>query len=231
MTNPVLSGSGESPAIDTVLFDVDGTLVDSNYQHALAWFRAFRRFGITPPVWQIHRAIGMGGDRLVSYLAGDAVEAEHGDALRDASDDEFEQMIGEIQPLKGARDLLLTVKERGFKIVLASSGKQAHVDTLVQLVSGDSLADARTTSADADRSKPAADLLQVALNRVHGTRGVMIGDATWDAIAAHHAGMPAMTILTGGFSTEELREAGAAEVFPSLQQLRSAIEEGLFTTL
>lgn len=204
--------------------------MDSNYQHALAWFLAFKRFGITQPVWQIHRAIGMGGDWLVSHLAGDAVEAEHGNALREASD-EFEQMMGEIQPLEGARDLLLTVKERGLKIVLASSGKEAHVDALVQLLGGDLLADARTTSADADRSKPAADLRQVALDRLHGTRGVLIGDATWDVIAAHNARMPAMTTLTDGFSAKELRKAGAAEVFPSRQQLRSAIERGLFTTL
>ena len=88
--------------VDTALFDLDGTLVDSNYQHALAWYRAFRRHDITLPLWRIHRGIGMGGDQFVPYLAGDAVEREHGEALREAWTEKFDAMIDEVAPFEGA---------------------------------------------------------------------------------------------------------------------------------
>ncbi|MEO7753526.1 MAG: HAD family hydrolase [Terracoccus sp.] len=225
------SGNASSSSIDTVIFDVDGTLVDSNYQHALAWFRAFRRFGITEPIWQIHRAIGMGGDRLVAHVAGDAVEQEHGDALRDAWEEEVEPMIGEIQALEGAAELLRAVKDRGLKVVLASSGKKEHVETFLDLVDGKDVADDWTTSEDADESKPSPDLLRVALGRVDGSRAVMVGDSTWDAIAAGRADLPALAILTGGFSEKELREAGADEVYHSLADLQRAVEDGMLGRL
>ena len=107
---------------DTAIFDVDGTLVDTNYQHALAWYRAFRRYDITPAVWRIHRAIGMGGDNLVTAIAGEDVEKAHGDELRAAWTEEFEPMLDEIQPFEGARVLIDEVASRGFRLVLASSG-------------------------------------------------------------------------------------------------------------
>src|SRR4051794_17370751 len=108
---------------DTAIFDVDGTLVDSNYQHALAWSRAFRRFDITGPLWRIHRGIGMGGDLFVPAIAGPDVEEAHGDDLRRAWSEEFDQLIDEIQPFDGVGELLAEVKARGFRLVLASSGK------------------------------------------------------------------------------------------------------------
>ena len=118
---------------DTAIFDVDGTLVDGNYQHALAWFRAFRRHDITLPLWRLHRGIGMGGDLFVTHVAGDAVEEKLGDVLRRAWVDEFNTMIGEIRPVDGARPLLEEVKRRGFRLVLASSGKAEHVETFLDL--------------------------------------------------------------------------------------------------
>ncbi len=121
---------------DTAIFDVDGTLVDTNYQHALAWYRAFRRFDITPPIWRIHRAIGMGGDQLVPEIAGQETEERHGEALRDAWTEEFDALIDEVQPFDGARDLLVEVKRRGFRLVLASSGKKQHVERFLDLIGG-----------------------------------------------------------------------------------------------
>ena len=139
---------------DTAIFDVDGTLVDTNYQHALAWFRAFRRYGITRPMWRIHRGIGMGGDMFVPEVGGREVEEAHGDELREAWVEEFDQLIGEIQPFEGAHELLAEVKERGFRLVLASSGKTKHVETFLDLIDGKSLADAWTPPTTWRRASP-----------------------------------------------------------------------------
>ena len=210
---------------DTAIFDVDGTLVDSNYQHALAWYRAFRRYDIIRPLWRIHRGIGMGGDTFVPEVAGRDVEERHGDALRDAWVEEFDQLIGEVQPFEGARDLLVEVKDRGFALVLASSGKSKHVEAFLDLVDGKSLADAWTTSDDAEKSKPEPDLVQTALAKVEGASGVMVGDSVYDAIAAGKLDIPTLGVRTGGFSVEELREAGAASVHDSLVELRRHLDD------
>jgi HAD superfamily hydrolase (TIGR01549 family) len=209
---------------DTAIFDVDGTLVDSNYQHALAWFRAFRRFDITVPLWRLHRGIGMGGDQFVGHVAGEQAERQHGDALRAAWEAEFDTMIGEIQPFDGARSLLEAVKERGFRLVLASSGKSRQVETFLELFGGQELADAWTTSDDAENSKPAPDIVQAALDRVEGAHGVMIGDSTWDCLAAGKLNVPTLAVRTGGFSAEELTESGAVRVYESLTELRDDLD-------
>ena len=209
---------------DTAILDVDGTLVDSNYQHALAWFRAFRRYDITLPLWRLHRGIGMGGDLYVANLAGEDVEREHGDALRDAWVEEFDEMIHEIQPFDGVRDLLIEVKRRGFRVVLASSGKAKHVETFLDLFGGRELADAWTTSEDAETSKPAPDIVQAALDRVGGVSGVMIGDSTYDAEAAGKIDVATLALRTGGFSVEELTAAGAVRVYDSLNELADDLD-------
>lgn len=210
---------------DTAIFDVDGTLVDTNYQHALAWYRSFLRFDIVLPIWRIHRSIGMGGDQLVPSLTSDEVEERHGDALREAWTEEFEPMIDEVQPFDGAHDLLAEVKRRGFQVVLASSGKSEHVEHFLDLVDARGLADAWTSSDDVEASKPAPDLVQTALDRVPGSSGIMIGDSPWDAIAAARAEVPTIAVRTGGFSPEELRDAGAAHVFDSLRDLIDGLDD------
>ncbi len=211
---------------DTAIFDVDGTLVDTNYHHALAWYRAFRRYGITPAVWRIHRALGMGGDHLVGEIAGAEVEEERGDALRAAWTEEFEPMLEEIQPFEGAQELIEEVKARGFRLVLASSGQKAHVEHFLDLVGGRKIADAWTTSDDVEATKPAPDLVGVALEKVGGDSGVMIGDSVWDAVAARKLDVPTIAVRTGGFSAEELREAGALGVYDSLRELHGNLDSG-----
>lgn len=209
---------------DTAIFDVDGTLVDTNYQHALSWYRALRRFDIVRPLWRLHRGIGMGGDHFVTELAGEQAEREHGDELRAAQTEEFDKLIGEIQPFEGAKELLQDVKRRGFRLVLASSGKSKHIEPLLDLIDGKSLADAWTTSEDAENSKPDPDLVNVALGRVDGARGIMVGDSVWDVEAAKRADIPSIAVRTGGFAPEELTGAGAIEVFESLVDLRKALD-------
>jgi HAD superfamily hydrolase (TIGR01549 family) len=215
--------------LDTAVFDVDGTLVDTNYQHALAWFRAFRRHGITVPVWRLHRAIGMGGDQLVGAVTSDDVEARLGDDLRAAWAEEFAPMLDEVQPFAGVVELLNAVRERGFRIVLASSGKPEHVEHYLGLFDGKSLGDGWTTSADVQRTKPAPDLLEAALRAVDGTAGVMIGDSVWDFRAAAALGAPGYAVRSGGFSVAELCEAGAKDVFDSPEDLLRHLDETLLT--
>jgi HAD superfamily hydrolase (TIGR01549 family) len=209
---------------DTAIFDVDGTLVDTNYQHAVAWFRALRRFDITRPLWRIHRGIGMGGDLFVPAVCGREVEEAHGDDLREAWASEFDELIGEVQPFEGAHELLAAVKDRGFRLVLASSGKAEHVDAFLDLIDGRSLADAWTTSDDVEKSKPEPDIVSAALAKVEGASGVMVGDSVYDAQAAAKLGIPTLGVRTGGYSVGELHEAGVLQVFDSLVAFRYALD-------
>jgi HAD superfamily hydrolase (TIGR01549 family) len=210
--------------IEAVVFDVDGTLVDTNYQHALAWFRAFRRFDVTPAIWRIHRAIGMGGDQLVAAVAGDDVEEAHGDDLRSAWTEEFAVFLPQVQPFSGARALLEEVKRRDLSLVLASSGEPEHVEHYLDLIGGREFADAWTTSADAEETKPAPDLIETAMSKMDTSSAVMIGDSVWDAEAAERAGIGTYAVRTGGFSVEELTSAGAKKVYDSLGDLHADLD-------
>ncbi|MDQ2707642.1 MAG: HAD family phosphatase [Actinomycetota bacterium] len=215
---------------DTVVLDVDGTLVDTNYHHALAWYRAFRRFDVTIPVWRLHCAIGMGGDQLVTAVAGERFEDEHGDDVRAGWAREFGPMLGEVQPFAGVGDLLAELRERGLKIVLASSGAPDHVEAYLDLFEGRKFAQAWTTSEDVDRTKPEPDLLTAAVKKVDGGSAVVIGDSVWDFEAAGRAGYAGYAIRTGGFSVDELRGAGARDVFESIPQLHKRLDEVLGPT-
>ncbi|MCE0763884.1 HAD family hydrolase [Pseudonocardia kujensis] len=213
--------------VDTAVLDVDGTLVDTNYHHALAWFRAFRRFDVTLPVWRLHRAIGMGGDQLVPAVAGKEFEAEHGDGVREAWKEEFDPLLREVQPFEGVRELLTALRDAGLKIVLASSGKPEHVDAYLDLFGGRELADAWTTSKDVEQTKPQPDLIGVAVEKVEGREALVVGDSVWDFEAAGRAGYAGYAIRTGGFSVDELREAGARDVFESVPELREHLVTAL----
>jgi HAD superfamily hydrolase (TIGR01549 family) len=207
------------------ILDVDGTLVDSNYQHTIAWYRAFRQHGHVLPVWRIHRHIGMGGDQLVASLCGDEVEDEQGDDLRAAEKTLYLQLIDEVEPLAGARDLIVDLKNRGRRVVLASSAKPDEIEHYLDLLDARGLADAWTSAGDVEATKPAPDLVEAALESVGGGAAVMVGDSTWDCKAAERAGVKTLAVLTGGFSEQELREAGAVEVFPSIEELRRRLSD------
>ena len=213
------------PAVDTAIVDIDGTLVDTNYQHAVSWYRAFRRYDVVIPVWRIHRHIGMGGDKMVGAVAGDDVENRLGDKLRDAWSEEFNPVIDEIMPLPGARELLAEIRNRGFRLVLASSGNPDHTEHYLDLLDARSLAEAWTTSKDVEETKPAPDLLQVAMSKVDGAHPVMIGDTTWDCEAAARVDVPSIAILSGGFGEDELRAAGAGSVFPDPNELCARLDD------
>jgi HAD superfamily hydrolase (TIGR01549 family) len=209
------------------ILDIDGTLVDTNYHHAIAWFRAFRQNEIVLPVWRIHRHIGMGGDQLVAALAGDEVEEEKGDDIRAAEKTLYFELIDEVQPMEGARELISDLKRAGHRVVLASSAKEEEVEHYLDLLDARELADDWTTSADVEATKPAPDLVHAALEKIGADEGVMIGDTPWDVRAARKAGVDTIAVLTGGFAEAELREAGAVEVFESIAELRERLPDTL----
>jgi HAD superfamily hydrolase (TIGR01509 family) len=208
------------------ILDIDGTLVDTNYHHALAWYRAFRQHGHVLPIWRIHRHIGMGGDQLVTALCGEEVENQHGDDIRAAEGPLYMAMIEEVEPFEGARELIGDLKDRGSAVILASSAKESEVEHYVELLDARELTD-WTTSADVDATKPEPDLVHAALDKagVEPGEAVMVGDTTWDCKAAGRAGVKAMAVLTGGFAEQELLEAGAAAVHASIEELRGALDE------
>jgi HAD superfamily hydrolase (TIGR01509 family) len=205
----------------TVVLDVDGTLVDTNYQHAIAWHRALRERGYVVQLWEIHRHIGMGGDQLVAALIGEEGERSDGDAIREAEGAAYGELIGEVQAMHGATELLEELREDGAQAILASSAKAEEVERYIELLGARDLVEGWTTSADVERTKPHPDLVHAAVEKVEGDGPVvMVGDSTWDVKAAGAAGVPTLAVLTGGFSEAELREAGAGEVCESIGELR-----------
>jgi HAD superfamily hydrolase (TIGR01509 family) len=213
--------------VATAILDIDGTLVDTNYHHAIAWFRAFRQHGIVLPIWRIHRHIGMGGDQLIGALTDERFEEREGDAIRSAEKTLYMELISEVEPMEGARELLEDLKRRGHTVVLASSAKADEVDHYLDLLEARNIADAWTTSADVEQTKPQPDLVNSALKKAEAdaSDAVMVGDTTWDVHAADRADVPTIAVRTGGFGQDELRDAGAAEVFESVSELCSRLDE------
>jgi phosphoglycolate phosphatase-like HAD superfamily hydrolase len=213
--------------VDTVVLDVDGTLIDSNYHHTMSWWHAFCAHGYHAPAWRIHRAIGMGGDRLVAAVLGDRVEQDAGDAIRGAWEKNVDDGLDALRPLPGARDLLGGLSERGYRLALASSGIPRHTRHSIEALGADGLVDAATTSEDADSSKPDPALLDVALDEARGQHGVLIGDSVWDVESAERAGIPCLAVLTGGFGRAELEDAGAVRVFEDPTDLLRGLDDVL----
>ena len=209
-----------------VVLDVDGTLVDSNYQHALSWHRAFAQHDRAVPAWRAHRAIGMGGDQLVPALAGEEWDAEHGDAVRTAESTLYMELIDRVTPLPGARGFLELLGRRGHAVVLSSSAKAHELEHYLDLLGARDLVAAWTTSADVEQTKPEPDVVLAGLEKLgRPERAVMVGDSVYDVIAAGHADLPAVALLTGGFGAGELEAAGAACVLEDLPALCERIDE------
>jgi HAD superfamily hydrolase (TIGR01509 family) len=208
------------------ILDVDGTLVDTNYQHAIAWYRAFRHHGVVLPVWRIHRHIGMGGDQLVAALTDDSTERELGDEIRSTESELYRELIDEVEPMEGSRELIEELKQRGHDVILASSAKDWEVEHYLDQLDARELADGWTTSADVKATKPEPDLVLAALDRCGGRDrdAVMIGDTPWDVRAAGKAGVPTLAVLTGGFAIDELKQSGAEAVFESVAELRARLD-------
>ncbi|HEX2195813.1 MAG TPA: HAD family hydrolase [Actinomycetota bacterium] len=207
------------------ILDIDGTLVDTNYHHAVAWYRAFKAYDVVVPVWRIHRHVGMGGDHLVAALTDDATEERLGDDIREAEKKLYAELIDEVVPMAGAADLVSELKERGHPVILASSAKEDEVDHYLDLLRVRDVVDGWTTSADVDATKPNPDLVAAAVGKAGTDSAVMVGDSIWDCEAASRAGLETIGVLTGGFARAELEERGAVAVFESVEELHKELDE------
>lgn len=199
-----------------VLFDVDGTLVDTNYLHVLAWSRALRAHGHDVSMATLHRTVGQGADRFVETVIGradDAISAAHSDFYGPHNYD--------LVAFPGAADLLRAVKKAGMRVVLATSASGEEVEHLRRAIDADDAIDEVTSKDDADASKPDPDIVQTALDKagLAAERAVLVGDTVWDVEAARRAGVRCVCVLSGGISAGELRDAGAVAIYDDVAQL------------
>lgn len=215
-----------------VLFDVDGTLVDSNYLHVHSWVRAFDDVGIPVEAWRIHRSIGMDGDRLVRSLSGDATE-ETQKRIKDLHLRYLKESAPLLRPLPGARELLERIRSLGLQVVLASSANEDELSMARSALDCDDLVSTATSSKDVDVAKPEPSIIEIAMERadVDAAHAVYVGDAVWDVIACGRAGVPAIGLLSGGVSRAELEEAGAEAVFDNPGDLCAHIDKTSISVL
>jgi HAD superfamily hydrolase (TIGR01509 family) len=210
-----------------VLFDVDGTLIDTTYLHTVAWWEALRQHDADVPMAEIHRAIGMGSDKLLDHLLGDDRDRSDDDELSTDHDILYGAWWERLRPLPGAADLLRAVAKRGVAVVLASSAKEAELKRLRQVLDADDTIAAATSSSDAEQSKPAPDILQAALDQsdVDPRRAVFVGDSVWDVQAAGRLDIPCIGLACGGTSAAELSEAGAIATYEDPAALLAALDD------
>ncbi|MBV8985257.1 MAG: HAD family hydrolase [Acidimicrobiia bacterium] len=199
-----------------MIFDIDGTLVDTNYLHAIAWRRAFVDCGEDVATARIHRMIGAGSEVLLRELLGD-VRTDVKKAWRG----HFDELKPEIRPFADAASLLRAVKERGATVVLASSSEQEDVDALLAAIDADDAIAEVTSAGDVSDAKPSPEVFQMAMDKAGldpaGT--VAVGDTVWDVEAAARAGLRCVCVLSGGIGQAELDAAGALAVYPDVSTL------------
>lgn len=204
---------------EAVLVDVDGTLIDSNDAHARSWVAAFAEAGYDVPFARVRPLIGEGGDRVLPQcVPGLSTEAEPGKTIARRCTEIFEEReLHAVAAQPGARALLAAIKERGARIVVATSAKRAALDGLLARGDLGPLMDDATTSDDADASKPAPDIVHAALAKagVDPARAVFIGDTRWDVEAAHRARVACVALLCGGNDPATLAAAEAVYADPA----------------
>ncbi len=211
------------------LFDVDGTLVDTNYLNAVTWWEAFSQAGHDIPMAQVHRAIGMGSDQMLDKLLPDDRDKDADAHIRTAHGALYAVYWSRLRPLPGAAELLRACKKRGLAVVLASSADGPEFNMLRTVLDAEDAIDAATFSGDVESSKPAPDLVEVALRKigVPAEDAVFIGDTVWDVHACQKAGVPCIGVLSGGFSRDELTSAGAVEVYQDARELLDRLPQSL----
>jgi HAD superfamily hydrolase (TIGR01509 family) len=209
-----------------VLFDVDGTLVDTPYLHAVCWWEALQEFGYDVPMARIHRAIGMGSDKIVKHLTGTEI-----DGASDGHAEKYRRYWDRLRPTPGAAELVRECKRLGLAVALASSANKDEFGVLRNTLDADDAVDHATNADDADESKPAPDILEAALAGA-GLRAdevVFVGDSLWDVYACAKLDIPCIGVTCGGISAAELREAGAVEVYADPAELRQRLADSVLT--
>jgi HAD superfamily hydrolase (TIGR01509 family) len=214
------------------LFDIDGTLVDSNYLHIEAWSHAFSDLGLAVDTSRLHRTIGMDSAKLLEALLGDDAE-RLSDQVKDLHTGYYETLMDRLRPFRGAREILQELDSRGVKVVLATSAPENELAELKKVLDVDETLTAVTSSEDVGTAKPEPDLVEVALDRsgADASAAVFVGDAVWDFVAARKVGLTCVGVLTGGYSRAELEEAGAAAVYDDVAQLLEQLESSPLAAL
>jgi HAD superfamily hydrolase (TIGR01509 family) len=214
-----------------VLFDVDGTLIDSVYLHTTAWWQAFRQYGHDVEAARIHRAIGMGSDKILDYLLGEDHDTGDDDGLRAAHASLYATSWTALRRLPGARTLLRTCADRGLRNVLATSASTPELAALLHCLDAEAVIDTVTSADDAGQSKPAPDIVEVALRRsgLDAEEVVFVGDSIWDVKAAAALSIPCIGLTSGGVSAAELLDHGAAAVYANPRDLLDHLDEALTT--
>lgn len=210
------------PSPPTVLFDIDGTLTDTNYLHVLAWRRAFLDADLDVSCAAIHRVIGMGSGLLMEELVGEAR-----DDVKDAWRKHFDELKPEVRVFPGAADLLAEVARRGATVVLASSSEKDDVETLVVAIGAGEAVDQVISGGDVDQAKPSPEVFQVAMERVGADTSstLALGDTVWDVTSAADAGIDCVGVCSGGISAGELRDAGASAVYRDVADLLDQLSD------
>jgi HAD superfamily hydrolase (TIGR01509 family) len=218
-----------SGSLRAALFDVDGTLVDTNYLHTVTWWQAFAQVGHHVAMADIHRAIGMGSDQLLDRLLPDDRDKDADSRLTASHDALYATYWTRLRPLPGAVELLRACKKRGLTVVLASSAGEAESGVLRGVIDAEDAIDAATFSGDVEHTKPAPDLVEVALEKaaVPAERAVFVGDTVWDAQASRKAGVPCIGLLSGGIGREELADAGTAQIYAGPGELLARLSDSL----
>ncbi len=199
-----------------VLVDCDGTLVDTNYLHALAWSRALRELDAWAPMHAIHRLVGMGGDHLVPELLGHDL-----DGADEAHAHYYAELRADVRPFAGAAAFLRRLRDAGLVVVLASSASADDLVALRAVIDADDAIDAAVNADDVERSKPDPQIFDVARDKadIDPQLVLAVGDSVWDVRAARAAGMGCVTVESGGFSRHELMESGALAVYRDVEEL------------
>jgi HAD superfamily hydrolase (TIGR01509 family) len=215
-------------SVKAVLFDVDGTLVDSNDAHAAAWVKAFAEHGVTVDPIRVRRSIGMGGDKLMPAVSDLQEDSPLGGKIAERRGEIFKQeYLPKLEAFRGARELVAAIKERGYTAVAASSAAKDELGPLLKIAGADALMDAKTSSGDAEESKPAPDIVEAALERARALPGeaVMIGDTPYDVAAARSAGVRIIAFRSGGWLDPDL--SGAIEIYDGAWDLLARLDRSI----
>ena len=228
-----LESEGELAMIKAVIFDIDGTLVDSVDLHARAWQEAFAHFGKAIEYEAVRSQIGKGGDQLIPVFLSKDEQERFGKDLEEYRGKLFKsKYLSQVKPFPKVRELVQRVKDDGRQFALASSAKEDEVEIYKRIANIEDLIQKQTSSDDAEKSKPHPDIFEAALQRLHNVRpeeAVTIGDSPYDAIAAKKLNMPSIGVLSGGFPEDELRAAGYSEIYRDCADLLEHYNQSMIT--